>query len=396
MAADHPTIKLLDKRDARLRHGHPWVYSNEIVMSPEAKALPVGSLVSLRLANGETAGTAMFNPKSLIAARVLSTRFNENVDATFFKGRFAQALRLREKLFDVPFYRIVHAEGDGLPGLIVDRYGDVLVIQAGAAGMDRLLPEIQDALTQLLSPRAIVLRNESSARQLEGLDVYTKVAAGEVPERVEIVENGVRFLVNPEKGQKTGWFFDQRNNRRNVAALAKGGRILDAFSHTGGFAITALATGAQSAVAIDSSADALAVAQESAVLNGVAEKFQVRRADVFDELGALANKKESFDVVVCDPPAFVKSRKDLESGAKGYRKLARLGSALVAPGGFFFIASCSHNIDQVRFEAEVAGGLAQAGRSGRIIAQSGAGPDHPVHPLLPESAYLKSLTLMLD
>jgi 23S rRNA (cytosine1962-C5)-methyltransferase len=396
MPPAHPTIKLLKGQDARLRHGHPWVYSNEIDMSAEAKSLTPGSIVSLRLANGETAGTAMFNPKSLISARLLSSRYDAAIDADFFKAHLTQALRLREKILVQPYYRLVHAEGDGLPGLVVDRYGDVVVVQAGAAGMERLLPEIQSALENVLKPHSIVLRNDSGARQLEGLESYIRVAAGEPPEHVEILENGCRFLVNPREGQKTGWFFDQRNNRRDLATLAGDARVLDAYCHTGGFAITALVGGAREAVAIDSSADALALAEQSANLNGVGPRVIWRRTDVFDELQKLASQNEAFDVVICDPPAFVKSRKDLEAGARGYRKLARLAASLVAPSGFLFMASCSHNIDAARFEAEVTAGLGQAGRTGRIIAQAGAGPDHPIHPLLPETAYLKSVLLNLD
>jgi 23S rRNA (cytosine1962-C5)-methyltransferase len=391
-----PTIKLLKGRDARLKHGSPWVYSNEIDMTAEAKSLAPGSLVSLRLANGESAGTAYFNHKSLIAARLLTPRGDATIDAAFFKERVSRALSWREKLFDQPFYRLVHAEGDALPGLIIDRYGDVVVVQAGTAGMERLLPEIQSALLDLLKPKGIVLRNDSGSRQLEGLESYIRVAEGEVPEHVEILENGSRFLVNPQQGQKTGWFFDQRNNRRDIAAIARDARVLDAYSHTGGFAIAALVAGAKEAIAIDSSADALAMAEQSANLNDVGRKATWRRGDVFDELPTLASQNEAFDVVVCDPPAFVKSRKDLESGARGYRKLARLGSSLVTPGGFLFIASCSHNIDAARFEAEVTAGIGQAGRTGRIIAQAGAGPDHPINPLLPETAYLKSVLLNLD
>jgi 23S rRNA (cytosine1962-C5)-methyltransferase len=372
------------------------VYSNEVAMDAAAKALTPGEVVGLEAADGRAVGAAFFNPHSLIAARLLSGRPDLSIDRAFLASRLARALSLREILFDRPFYRLVHAESDSLPGLIVDRLGDVLVCQMNSAGMDRLTEEIVAALQDAVAPRAIVLRNDSPVRALEGLDQHQRVASGAIEGPVEIEENGIRFLVDPLAGQKTGWFFDQRDNRAFVARLARARTVLDVYTYLGGFAIQAAVAGAARVVAVDRSEPALALAGRSAELNGVAGVCEFRRAEAFAELARLAEAKERFGIVICDPPAFVKSKKDLATGAKGYRKLARLAAGLVEPGGFLFLASCSHHMEQARFAEEVHRGLGQAGRAGRVLRQAGAAPDHPVHPWLPESAYLKAEVIALD
>jgi len=262
--------------------------------------------------------------------------------------------------------------------------------------MQRLEAEITAALDELLSPRAILLRNDSPARALEGMPSEVRWVKGKLDGPLELIENGVRFLADVVAGQKTGWFFDQRENRIFVAPLARGRRCLDLYCHSGGFAIQAARAGAASVLAIDRSEPALALAQMSARLNDLAERISFRRGQAFGEMERLAAQGERFGLVICDPPAFVKSKRELAQGAKGYRKLARLAATLAEPGGFVFLASCSHNLDSERFAEEVRRGLAQAGRSGRILRSAGAAPDHPVHPFLPESAYLKSELLELD
>ncbi len=395
-APDLPEIRLAPGGDKRLRRGYPWIFANEVQMTPAAKALEKGAFVTLRAAGGDVCGTAMFNAHSLIAARLVDSRGNAPLDGAELERRLARALRLRQRLFETPFFRLVHAEGDALPGLVIDRYGDVVVCQAGTAGMDRLNGAIADALESLLKPRAVVFKNDSAARLAEGLAQETRLARGTLEGAIDVVENGLRFRANPMEGQKTGWFFDQRANRARIAHLSKGKRVLDAYCHTGGFALAALAAGAESALGIDASAEALALAGEAAALNGLEAKTTWRKADVFDALPHLAGEGRSFDVVVCDPPAFAKSRKDVESAAKGYRKLARLGARVTAEEGVLFIASCSHHMERDRFRAEVAQGIESAGRPGRILAETGADSDHPVHPMLPETAYLKGLLIALD
>ncbi len=395
-AGGRAVVRLLPGRARRLRAGHPWVYANEVAMTPAARALPPGGLVRLEDAGGEPLGTAAFNPHTLIAARLLAADPEAVVDAAFLAERIARAAAWRDRLFARPFYRLVHAEADGLPGLVIDRYGDVLACQTNTAGMERLLPDLLDALARSLAPRAVVLCNDSPVRALEGLEPYRRVALGDVAEPVALEENGARFLADLLGGQKTGWFYDQRDNRAFVARLAAGARVLDLYSYAGGFAVQAALAGAAEVTAVDSAVPALDLAARAAALNGVAERCRFVRAQAFGEMERLARAGGRFDVVVADPPAFVKAKKAAASGLKGYRKMTRLAAALVAPGGFLLVASCSHHVTAERFAEEAARGLHQAGRGGRIIRQAGAAPDHPVHPMLPESAYLKALVLQLD
>ena len=392
----HPKLDLLPGQDRRLRAGHPWVFSNEIRMEPAAKALPPGCLVTLADAHGRPLGLAHFNPHSLIAARVLTRNKDAVIDAGFLERRLARALRLRERLYDRPFYRLVHAEADGLPGLVVDRFGDLLVVQVNTAGMATLTEPVLAALDRLLHPRAIVLRNDSPVRELEGLPSEVRIARGDVAGPVAIEEHGQTFLIDPLEGQKTGWYHDQRDNRAFVARLADGQRVLDLYSYGAGFGLTALAGGASGVLAIDRSAAGLDLARASAEANGLADRLETRRQDAFAALDELAATKARFGVVIADPPAFVRSKKELKAGLAGYRKLARATGQLVKEEGVLAIASCSHNVAADEFAQEVRRGLKDASRGGRILRQAGAGPDHPLHPALPESAYLKCLVYVLD
>jgi 23S rRNA (cytosine1962-C5)-methyltransferase len=377
----------------RARSGSPWIFSNEIRMDEAAKAIAPGSMVNVRGADGRAFGTGYFNPKSLIAVRLLAQDCDAAIDRDFFSTRIGRALALRQALYDKPFYRLVHAEGDGLPGLVIDRFGDVVTVQAGTAGMERQLDNILAALEARLQPKTVILRNDAPSRALEGLDSYVRAAKGEGA-RIALEENGCRYLADLAQGQKTGWYYDQRDNRAFIAALARGKSVLDAYSYTGGFGLLAAKAGAREVVCLDSSAPALALAEESARANGVT--IQAVKADVFEELERLIAAGETFDIVIADPPPFVKSKKDLEPGAKAYRKLARLAAQVTAQGGILLVASCSHNIPPDRFAVECAQGIGRTGRAAALIRSAGAGPDHPVHPLLPESAYLKALVYALD
>ena len=394
--ATRPFVALLPARHKRAEAGHPWIYANEVRMDPAARALPPGTLVTLRRADDSALGTAMFNPHSLLAARLLDRDAGQPIGGRFLQRRLERALRLRERFFDEPYYRLVHAEADGLPGLVVDRYGAVLAVQSNAAGSARLEPLVLDALAALMKPRAIVLRNDSSARLQEGLIPEMRVALGTIDEPVLAREDGATFPVDPLAGQKTGWFFDQRDNRRFVAGLARDARILDLYCFTGGFAVQAARAGAAEVLGIDRSEPALALAVEAATTNEVAGACSFRRAEVFGEMARLAAAGERFDIVVADPPPFATSRKEVPAALRGYRKLARLAAALTARGGILFLASCSYNVGAAAFAEAVRRGIADAGRSGRILRDAGAGPDHPVHPWLPESAYLRTTTLALD
>lgn len=392
----YPTIKILPGEDRRLRHGSPWLFSNELRMDEAARSLPPGSLVRLMGPTGKILGVAHFNPHSLIAARLLTRNKDAEIDRAFLARRIARALALRERLFEAPWYRLIHAEADGLPGLVVDRFGDTLVAQLNTAGMSALEPLLIEALEEVIGPKALIARNDSPARKLEGLEPEVRVVKGEPGPRLEVVENGLPFVADPLGGQKTGWFYDQRPNRLFAARLARGEAVLDVYSFCGGFALTAAAHGAKSVLAVDGSAHALELAAESAARQGSAERCGFERADAFAFLDAAAKEKRRFGLVIADPPAFVKSKKDLGAGLKGYRKLARLAAALVTEPGILCLGCCSHHVSPDQFAAETWAGIREAGRGGRLLRSSGAGPDHPTHPALPETAYLKFLAYALD
>jgi 23S rRNA (cytosine1962-C5)-methyltransferase len=395
-APKRPLVSFVPKHDQRVKHGHPWAYSNELAMDAATKALPPGTLVTRATAGGARLGSAFFNPHTLIAARVLSRDVAIPIDRAWFAERFTAALKLRERLYPSPYYRLVHAEADGLPSVIVDRFGDVLVVQLNAAGPEACTDDIIGALTDLLRPAAIVLKNDSPIRAQEGLELVTKLAHGNIDGAVTVIENGTRFPIDPLEGQKTGWFYDQRDNRAFVAALAADAAVLDAYCYGGGFGVTCARAGARSVTLLDRSAPALAAARQAAEMNGVPERCNILQGEVMDTLHEMAGNGARFDIVIADPPAFAKARKDVPVALRAYRKLAQRAASLVRPGGILFAASCSHNIEEAAFAEQVARGLAEAGRTGRILRRAGAGPDHPLHPFLPESAYLKSLTLALD
>jgi 23S rRNA (cytosine1962-C5)-methyltransferase len=383
--------------EKRVAGGHPWAYSNEIDMTEAVKALPAGEVVTLFRADGRALGAAVFNPHSLIAARVLSRDPTVELNARFFERRLQRALKLRERLVDVPFYRLAHAEADGLPGVVIDRFGDVVVVEISSAGMDRVADHIAAAIDTVLKPATILVRGEGSARKMEGLAPMSRFAKGELTGPVELTENGTRFLADVAGGQKTGWFYDQRDNRARMSGFAKGGgRFLDLYAYTGGFGVQAAVAGATEVLAIDRSEPALDLLKRSAALNGVEGKVTAERGEAFDALEALVAGKKRFDLVSADPPAFVKSKKDLNVGSKAYRKLARLACQAVEPGGLLFIASCSHNMPAGDFAQQVSRGIHEGGRSAKQLYATGAAPDHPVHPFLTESAYLKGLILQVE
>jgi len=391
-----PSVMLLPGRHRRAESGHPWIYSNEVRMDAAAKALVPGALVTLRRADGSALGVGMFNPHSLLAARLLDRDCGRAIGRRFLARRIGRALRLRERLFETPYYRLVHAEADGLPGLVVDRFAGVLAVQANAAGMARLEPLILDALDALLTPAAMVLRNDSPARALEGLSRETRMAKSTLTGPVLVHENGAVFGADLLGGQKTGWFFDQRDNRRFIAELSRDARVLDLYCFTGGFAIQAARARAAAVLGVDSSEPALDLAADAATRNGVAQICVFRRGDAFAETARLAALGERFDLVIADPPAFAKSRKEVGAALRGYRKLTRLAASVTANRGTLFLASCSHSVGEPEFAEAVRRGLADAGRDGRILRTAGAAADHPVHPALPETAYLKTMTLALD
>ncbi len=392
MTADLPVLQLNDRADKRLRGGHCWIYSNEVdtAKTPLAGFTP-GDTVQVLDAGGKPLGVAYVNPHSLICARILSRRPGQPIDTAFFRQRIRRALDWREHCYADPYYRLVYGEGDSLPGLVVDRFGEVLVAQFGTAGIERHKEAILDALEAELKPAGILLRNTSGVRELEGLENYTEVARGQVPETVPLSENGVRFVAPVLAGQKTGWFYDHRDGRAQLQRWAKGRRVLDVFSYIGGWGIQALAAGASEAVLVDSSESALDLAMENAALNGCADRLTTVQGQALEAMRELIAAGEKFDAVIVDPPAFIKRRKDLAKGEQGYRRVNELALRLVGKDGLLVSASCSLHLPREALDDIVRGASRHIDREARIVARTGLGADHPVPPAIPETDYLKTV-----
>jgi 23S rRNA (cytosine1962-C5)-methyltransferase len=385
-----PPLRLRKNEDRRLRAGHLWVFSNEVdVERTPLTAFPPGEAVEVQDARGAPLGMGYVNPRSLIAARLVSRDREARLDRALLKRRLLRALSLREALFDRPFYRLAFGESDGLPGLVVDRFGDVLVAQVTTAGIERVKDDVADVLRDLFHPAGILFRNDASGRALEGLDEYVETAHGTVPDLVPLEENGVRFEA-PMSGQKTGWFYDHRMNRARMAAYVRGKRVLDVFSYVGGWGVQAAAAGADAVVCVDSSAPALEQVARNAALNGVEANVSTRRGDAFDVLRLLAAEGEKFDVVVLDPPAFVKRKKDLKAGEEAYRRVNALAMEVLRQDGILISASCSYHMPRELLQDAMLRAARQRGRLLQIVEQGHQGPDHPVHPAIPETAYLKA------
>ena len=388
-----PAISLQNRQEKRILFGHPWVYSNEVMMDAAAKAIPPGSVVRVVAASGQVLGMAHFNPHTLIAARMLN-HFVEDVDVAFWTKRLSLALAMREQLFDKPYYRLVHAEADLCPGLIIDRYGDVIVMQANTAGMNTARDAIVAALDALIKPTTILLRGDNPSRVLERLPEEVVLLKGTAPDGLDVFENGLTYCADIMGGQKTGWFYDQRANRAMVAAVAKGRTMLDLYTHTGGFGLCAAAAGAKDVLCVDRSEHSLALAEQAAKKQNLSQ-VSFEKEEVF-EFCEKRGKSKRYEIVVADPPAFAKSKKDVGAASRGYRKLAKHCADMTERGGFLFIASCSHAITRERFDEEVLRGIADAKRGARILSRTAADMDHPTHPQLPESAYLKGIFCYVD
>ncbi|MCI2398223.1 RSP_2647 family RNA methyltransferase [Aliiroseovarius subalbicans] len=392
-----PTIRLRPKANARaIRHGFPWVYDNELVTDRRTKALTPGVIARLEDNERTPMGLVAVNTGSRIIARVLDRDPEAMIDRTWLEARVARALAHRDRIYDAPFYRLVHAEADGLPGVVIDRFGDVAVIQPNAAWAEVMLDDLAAAVMTIAGVSTVVKNASGRSRALEGLGEETLVIQGALDGPVPVPMNGATYMADILGGQKTGLFFDQRPNHAFAATLSKGARVLDVFSHVGGFGLAALAAGADSAMAVDGSAPALALAEQGAEATGVADRFTPLKGDAFAVLEALQEEGAQFDVVICDPPAFAPSKKALEAGLRAYERLARLAAPLVAPGGYLGLCSCSHAADLTRFRNSSARGIGRAGRSAQLIHTGYAGPDHPQLPQLAESGYLKACFFRLD
>lgn len=393
---DVPALWLRRRAEHRLRNGHVWVFSNEVDTKKTALTSFVpGQLVEVHNSAGKLLGVAQVNPKALICARLISRRSAAELPANWVEDRLAVAKAWRDNLFTEPFYRLVYGESDGLPGMVVDRHGDVLVVQFNSIGAESLRQRVLDALLVDLAPTAIVLRNDAPARFLEGLPQERAVVYGALPDRVEIAENGVRFAIDPLNGQKTGWYYDHRENRRHAAALCTGRSVLDVFCYTGGWGVQCAAKGAARVHAVDSSEAALAWVRHNADMNGKADVVSVEQGDAFKLLRELRNRGERFDRVIVDPPAFIRRRKDRRAGLEAYRRLNLMAMQVLADNGILFSASCSSHLSEDELQECVRSAAARMGAQAQILGWGYQGPDHPVLPGLPESRYIKCVTSRL-
>ena len=372
-------------REARVRSGHPWVFSSDIEKA-QGEFEP-GDVVNVESSKGTFLGQAFYNPNSQIALRMLTYR-DENVDKEFFKNRIKTAWEYRQRFCDINSCRLVFSESDFLPGLIVDKFADTLVIQSLSLGIEKWKDAIVEGLVETCSPTGIYERSDVPVRRLEGMEQTTGLLYGEVPERVEMTENGIRFLVDVIHGQKTGFFLDQKENRREVMRLCGGARVLDCFTHNGSFALHAAKAGAASVLGVDISEEAVEVARENARINGLTN-VEFEAHNCFDHLRELTDAKEKYDVVILDPPAFTKTRAQVESALRGYKEINLRGLKLVRNGGFLVSCSCSQHVSEDKFVEVINTAARDSKKRLRFVELRSQGHDHPVLPASPETRYLK-------
>lgn len=388
-----PPLQLKKGEERRLRAGHLWVYSNEIdTKVTPLTAFEAGDAVQIVAANGKSVGTGYINPNTLIAARLVSRDPSYLLDQSLITHRLKVALSIRERLFSQPYYRLVHGESDGLPGLVVDRFGDVLSVQITTAGMERVREALIAALEKVVRPEVIVFKNDTAARTVEGLEQKVECVKGEAPERVALEENGVRFEAPLLNGQKTGWYYDHRMNRQRMKSYVEGRRVLDLFSYIGGWGVQAATAGATEVLCADASETFLEQVHHNAALNGAIDRVATLQGDMFHALKELRAAKEQFDVVIVDPPAFIKRKKDRKSGLQGYRRINELAMRLLSRDGILVSASCSHHLQRDDLKGVLLGASRHIDRNLVLLEEGHQGPDHPVHPAIPETEYIKCFT----
>lgn len=387
-----PQLILKPQADRRLKLGHLWIFSNEVdVERSPLKGFAMGQQALVTTNTGKPLGISLMNPNGLICGRLISRDEKYPLNKSLLVHRINQSLALRELTFNEPYYRLIFGDADLLPGLVVDRFGDYLVVQIASAGMEAVKDEVIEALVQTLKPKGILLSNDHSARELEGLPEYVAVAYGEVPDSVELIENNTRFMAPIAGGQKTGWFYDHRVNRAQLQQYVKGKRVLDVFSYIGGWGVQAAQAGASEVVCVDASESALAGVKQNAVLNGLGGCVKTLHGKAIDVMKELIANDERFDVVVLDPPAFIKRRKDQKAGEAAYRHINELGMRLLGRDGLLVSASCSMHLQKNTLLEIVRAAGRHLDRHVQIIGQGGQGPDHPVHPAIPETDYLKAV-----
>ena len=385
-----PALILKRNEQRRLDAGHLWIYSNEVdTRKTPLTGFEPGSLAAIQSSVGKTLGIGYVNPHSLICARLLTRRPRSVIDAAFYERRLRSALQLRESLFEQANYRLVYGESDGLPGLVIDRYGDVLVVQITTAGMEAVRDLLLEVLHRVLAPSGIVLRNDTPVRALEGLSQEPEII-GDVPETVTLEEGGVQFEVPLAAGQKTGWFYDQRSNRLAMHKYVQNKRVLDVFSYIGAWGLQAAAAGASEVCCVDSSPVAQSFLEKNAAANGLVDRVRHETGDAFDVLKSMQEDKQRFDVVIVDPPAFIKRRKDIKTGEQGYARLNRLAMQVLAPDGILMSCSCSMHLTAERLQSILYQSARKQGRQMQLLERGFQAMDHPVHPAIAETAYLKA------
>lgn len=392
-----PELWLRKGSDRRLRGGHCWLYSNEI----DTKRSPLtdftaGDAVTVRTSTGEALASAYMEPQSLICARVYSRSGEQALDDVLFGSRIERALQLRQRFFEQPHYRLIYGDSDGLSGVVVDRYGDYLVLQLNTAGIERHESALLRALVEKVQPLGILLRADSRSRREQGLAERVETVFGKVPEQVVLEENGVRFTAPVSRGQKTGWFYDHRRNRARLRDYVRGARVLDVYSYIGGWGVQAAAFGAERVFCVDSSAPALAAALENAALNGVEARVEVHQGQATAVMQQMLDAGEQFELVVLDPPAFIQRKRDLGKGRKAYQRINELAMRLLAPGGVLVSASCSMHLTMPDLLEVVRAASQRVGCEARILELGHQGPDHPLHPAIPETDYLKAVFAVIN
>ncbi|MBN2646410.1 MAG: class I SAM-dependent rRNA methyltransferase [Thiotrichales bacterium] len=385
------SLRLKNNEDRRIKQGHLWVFSNEVdTEATPLKNFAAGQVVLIEASNGKPLGVGYVNPNTLICARLLSRDPKVELNLKFLKKRIQAAQALRELTYAEPYYRLVFAEADGLPGLVVDRFGDVFSVQISTAGMEAVKELIVQVLQNLYHPQAIVFKNQLSARELEGLALYEEVL-GELPESLLIQENGTQFAIPVQGGQKTGWFYDHRQSRARLQQLVQGKRVLDVFSYLGGWGLAAATAGAAEVTCVDASESALDGVDVNAALNGVSDKVVTIQGNAFDVLSALRAEVQKFDVVIVDPPAFIKRKKDFKQGFEAYKRINELAMRVLEKDGILVSASCSHHLTRDQLLSAVQQAARHIDRQAQLFDQGHQAPDHPVHPAIPESEYIKTL-----
>lgn len=387
-----PLLKLKANEDRRLREGHLWIYSNEVdVALTPLKNFSAGDQARIEDSKGKFIGIATVNPNTLICARLVSRDEKYPLNKSLLVHRLQIALSLREMVFAEPHYRLVYGDSDFLPGLVIDRFDDVCVVQIATAGMEKVKAEVVEALQQVLSPKGILFKNDGKMREVEGLTSYVEVAAGDVPDEIPLLENGVKFLAPGKTGQKTGWFYDHRDSRAQLAKLVKGKRVLDVFSYIGGWGVQAAAFGAAEVTCIDASGAALEMVHKNAALNNVGDIVKTLQGDAVELMTSLKQSGEKYDVIILDPPAFITRRKDHRNGLNAYRRANELAIRLLQKDGILVSGSCSMHLAREELTDVIRASARHLDRNAQIIHQGHQGADHPVHAAIPETEYLKAV-----